>query len=268
MSEKVTVSPHFVTRPFDSYDDHIPWIVSDLIRILGEKDATSVRGIFRLSASMIVVENLMEELDRGPVKDYSQYDALAVACALKTFFRQHVEKDPLIPFCFYDELIAISNIDESDAVSQLHDVVMRLPRGRQITLCYFMCFLNLVSQNSEVNMMPASNLAICIAPNILAPQVPDPSLIMYRNDCQNKVVTRMIESYDQVFEGIIFTHDSLMKDRDVEIIVRSVINDVQIDQIQKRWLCRSKSLIPYVPTHLFHDPSFKRPSEPYLVGSR
>lgn len=262
-NEKVSVSPHFVTRPFESDGNHIPWIVTELIDVLTDKEAHEVEGIFRLSGSQVVVANLMEELDRGPVRDYSKYDAVTIACALKSFFRAHSKEDPLVPFELYDEMIAISNIEEADAIKQLSAVIKKMSRGRQVTLCYLMFFLSCIAENSEKNKMKASNLAICVAPNILVPPIADPALIMYRNECQNKIVTMMIEHNQEIFGDVKLTSDEFMKSVDIQIIARSVSNEVQIDQIRKRWKYRSESVIPYVPTHLFNDPTFKRPMEPY-----
>lgn len=252
--------PHFVTQPLESYGGRVPFIVSDLVSTLVEQKAEQVEGIFRLSGSATVISNLMDELDRGPVSDYSSYNAITVACALKTYFRELAKTEPLISFSLYEPLLeAVSGENDSECIPRIIKVVTKLDHCRLVTLAFLMRYLSRIAQNSERNKMTPNNLAICFAPNLLGGQDASQAMMMIRNQVQNRAVKLMIEFADQIFASVPINENSFMSEREIDVLMRSALNEGQIDQMSKRWTERCRSLIPYAPKESFADPDFKRP---------
>ena len=257
---KTRPGPHFVAQPLESYGDRIPFIVSDLVGKLIEEKAEQVEGIFRLSGSATVISNLMDELDRGPVTDYSPYNQITIACALKTYFRELAKTEPLISFSLYEPLLdAVSGENDAECIPKIAAIVAQLPPCRRVTLAFLMRYLSQIARNSERNKMTPNNLAICFAPNLLGGQDQSQAMMMVRNQVQNRAIKLMIEYADSIFANVSLDEHCFMSDREVEVIVRSAMNESQMGQMNKRWSYRARSLIPYAPKECFEDPDFRRP---------
>ena len=254
-------NPGFATRPLDSYGDRIPVVVSDLVRKLEEQKAEEVEGIFRLSGAATVVTALLTELDRGPVRDYSPYNAITVACALKAYFREQAKTEPLLSFALYDSLLrSVSDDDDKACVARIAEVVKGLSVGRYRTLAYVILFLGRIAKNCDKNKMNPMNLSICFAPNLIGGREQSQAMIMMNNQAENRVVQLMIEHADELFGHVVFTDDCFVSSREVSTLVLSAANEAQMAQMNKRWSYRTRSLVPYVPKVWFDDPDFQRPT--------
>ncbi|MEQ2181453.1 Rho GTPase-activating protein 17 [Goodea atripinnis] len=124
-------------------------------------------GLFRIAAGASKLKKLKAALDCSTSQLEEFYsDPHAVAGALKSYLRELPE--PLMTFSLYDEWIQASNI--SDAASRLQALWVtcdHLPKAHKANFKYLVKFLAKLAQESEVNKMTPSNIAIVLGPNLL-----------------------------------------------------------------------------------------------------
>ncbi|XP_036446251.1 rho GTPase-activating protein 17b isoform X3 [Colossoma macropomum] len=124
-------------------------------------------GLFRIAAGASKLKKLKAALDCSTSQLEEFYsDPHAVAGALKSYLRELPE--PLMSFQLYDEWIQASNISDPDKRLQALWVVCdNLPKANKSNLRYLVKFLAKLAQESEVNKMTPSNIAIVLGPNLL-----------------------------------------------------------------------------------------------------
>ena len=113
-------------------------------------------------------------LDVGEPVDMHAATPHSIAGLLKMWLRELPE--PLLTFEMYAAIIAtvrtLQQQQQHDAVlDALTALMQQLPAAHRRTLDALLAFLHRVSECSEVNLMTASNLAICFSPNILRPRI-------------------------------------------------------------------------------------------------
>uniref|UniRef100_A0A4W6DQV9 Rho GTPase-activating protein 17 n=1 Tax=Lates calcarifer TaxID=8187 RepID=A0A4W6DQV9_LATCA len=124
-------------------------------------------GLFRIAAGASKLKKLKAALDCSTSQLEEFYsDPHAVAGALKSYLRELPE--PLMTFGLYDEWLQASNVSDSDKRLQALWVTCdRLPKSHKANLRYLVKFLAKLAQDSEVNKMTPSNIAIVLGPNLL-----------------------------------------------------------------------------------------------------
>ncbi|KAM6965775.1 rho GTPase-activating protein 17b isoform 1-T2 [Tautogolabrus adspersus] len=124
-------------------------------------------GLFRIAAGASKLKKLKAALDCSTSQLEEFYsDPHAVAGALKSYLRELPE--PLMTFGSYDEWLQASNVSDSDKRLQALWVTCdRLPKTHKANLRYLVKFLAKLAQDSEVNKMTPSNIAIVLGPNLL-----------------------------------------------------------------------------------------------------
>uniref|UniRef100_A0AAR2LA69 Rho-GAP domain-containing protein n=1 Tax=Pygocentrus nattereri TaxID=42514 RepID=A0AAR2LA69_PYGNA len=124
-------------------------------------------GLFRIAAGASKLKKLKAALDCSTSQLEEFYsDPHAVAGALKSYLRELPE--PLMSFQMYDEWIQASNISDPDKRLQALWVACdNLPKANKANLRYLVKFLAKLAQESEVNKMTPSNIAIVLGPNLL-----------------------------------------------------------------------------------------------------
>lgn len=85
---------HFQETLFDS-SSHLPPSLQDMFARLGQKDALTTVGIFRVPGGQDEMNALKDRVDRAKRVHWEKEDPLAVAGLLKQFFRELPQ--PLIP---------------------------------------------------------------------------------------------------------------------------------------------------------------------------
>ncbi|RPA86104.1 RhoGAP-domain-containing protein [Ascobolus immersus RN42] len=131
-----------------------------------------VEGIYRLSGTNTHVQNIkgLFNTDYDSV-DFRQqesffWDINSVASVLKQFFRELPEA--LLTDKLYPEFIAAARIDDyDDRIEATQFIVNKLPDANYATLRGLMLHLNRVQENSEVNKMTPTNLAIPFGPTLM-----------------------------------------------------------------------------------------------------
>ncbi|XP_070704587.1 rho GTPase-activating protein 17b isoform X3 [Pempheris klunzingeri] len=124
-------------------------------------------GLFRIAAGASKLKKLKAALDCSTSQLEEFYsDPHAVAGALKSYLRELPE--PLMSFGLYDEWIQASNVSDSDKRLQALWVTCdRLPKTHKANFRYLVKFLAKLAQDSDVNKMTPSNIAIVLGPNLL-----------------------------------------------------------------------------------------------------
>lgn len=123
-------------------------------------------GIFRKSANARLVRELREKLDSGCPTDLSSMNITVVAALFKEFLRSL--PDALLCSQLHDEWLEITQLPTvRDQISQTLLLCSRLPRANLILLQHFLCILHHIARRSSQNMMPPSNLAVCVGPSLL-----------------------------------------------------------------------------------------------------
>ncbi|XP_053708228.1 rho GTPase-activating protein 17-like isoform X1 [Synchiropus splendidus] len=124
-------------------------------------------GLFRIAAGASKLKKLKAALDcsTSQLEDFYS-DPHAVAGALKSYLRELPE--PLMTFGLYEEWNKASSISDSDKRLQALWVTCdSLPKAHKANLRYLVKFLAKLAQDSEVNKMTPSNIAIVLGPNLL-----------------------------------------------------------------------------------------------------
>nr|XP_020498206.1 rho GTPase-activating protein 17-like isoform X3 [Labrus bergylta]XP_029134856.1 rho GTPase-activating protein 17-like isoform X3 [Labrus bergylta] len=124
-------------------------------------------GLFRIAAGASKLKKLKAALDCSTSQLEEFYsDPHAVAGALKSYLRELPE--PLMTYQLYDEWIQASSVSDPDKRLQaLWMVCDQLPKNNKTNLRYLVKFLAKLAQDSEVNKMTPSNIAIVLGPNLL-----------------------------------------------------------------------------------------------------
>ncbi|XP_045884719.1 rho GTPase-activating protein 17b isoform X3 [Micropterus dolomieu] len=124
-------------------------------------------GLFRIAAGASKLKKLKAALDCSTSQLEEFYsDPHAVAGALKSYLRELPE--PLMTFGLYNEWTQASNVSDPDKRLQALWVTCdHLPKTHKANLRYLVKFLAKLAQDSEVNKMTPSNIAIVLGPNLL-----------------------------------------------------------------------------------------------------
>ncbi|KAK3532607.1 hypothetical protein QTP86_026220 [Hemibagrus guttatus] len=202
----------FSMLPRDQPQD-VPFIVQRCTEEL-ESRALTVQGVYRVSGSKPRILKLCHtfetQKDQVDLSDLSPHDITSV---LKLFFKDLPE--PLLTFDLYSDFIntgkEIQRLSEKDhsadsaqiresIVSNLKQVLARLPPCNYSTLQYMMAHLYRISECEENKMSPG-NLGIVFGPTLLRPLVSgDVSMIaLLESSYQALLVEFMISNYDQIF---------------------------------------------------------------------
>nr|XP_020732040.1 T-cell activation Rho GTPase-activating protein isoform X3 [Odocoileus virginianus texanus] len=166
-------------------DNTLPGPIQDILTILCLK-GPSTEGIFRKAANEKARKELKEELNSGSVVDLKSLPVHLLAVVLKDFLRSIPLK--LLSCDLFEEWMdALAKPSEEDRIEALKQVADKLPRPNHLLLKHLVSVLHVISKNSEVNRMDASNLAICIGPNVLSPEHEHSLSLEARRDLNDKV---------------------------------------------------------------------------------
>ncbi|KAK2186020.1 hypothetical protein NP493_216g02031 [Ridgeia piscesae] len=173
----------------------IPPVMNQCIAYLRE-NGLEVEGIFRRSASAVVLKKVQQLFNEGREVDFeSFYDIHIPAVIMKSFLRQLPE--PLLTFDLYDHIIHVQSLREQERMTEmrrlLHD---ELPEDNYFLLKYILQFLNEVSARSSKNLMTNQNLAVVFGPNLLWSKSEASLASMgYVNTCALLLISR----YEELF---------------------------------------------------------------------
>ncbi|XP_022416169.1 T-cell activation Rho GTPase-activating protein [Delphinapterus leucas] len=213
-----------------SDNDTLPRPIQDILTILCLK-GPSTEGIFRKAANEKARKELKEELNSGGVVDLKSLPVHLLAVVFKDFLRSIPLK--LLSCDLFEEWMgALEKQSEEDRIEALKQVADKLPQPNHLLLKHLVSVLHVISKNSEVNRMDASNLAICIGPNVLSPENEQNLSFEARRDLNDKVKTLvefLIDNCFEIFGENMPGHSRIASDDSLEHTDSSDVSTLQND---------------------------------------
>ncbi|XP_068407529.1 T-cell activation Rho GTPase-activating protein isoform X1 [Eschrichtius robustus] len=213
-----------------SDNDTPPRPIQDILTILCLK-GPSTEGIFRKAANEKARKELKEELNSGGVVDLKSLPVHLLAVVFKDFLRSIPLK--LLSCDLFEEWMgALEKQSEEDRIEALKQVADKLPQPNHLLLKHLVSVLHVISKNSEVNKMDASNLAICIGPNVLSPENEQNLSFEARRDLNDKVKTLvefLIDNCFEIFGESMPGHSRIASDDSLEHTDSSDVSTLQND---------------------------------------
>ncbi|GAB5570637.1 protein FAM13A isoform X2 [Prionailurus iriomotensis] len=178
-------------------ENGIPAIVGNIVEYLTKHGLTQ-EGLFRVNGNVKVVEQLRWKFESGvPVELGKDGDVCSAASLLKLFLRELPER--VITSALQPRFIQLFQDDRNDAQdSSLRALIKELPDVHYCLLKYLCQFLTEVAKHHVQNRMNAHNLATVFGPNCF--HVPPGLEGMKEQDICNKIMAKLLENYDTLFE--------------------------------------------------------------------
>ncbi|KFR08622.1 Protein FAM13A, partial [Nipponia nippon] len=205
----------------------IPVVVWNIVEYLTQHGMTQ-EGLFRVNGSMKMVEQLRLQYERGEevelVKDGDVYSA---ASLLKLFLREL--PDGIITSALHPRFIQLYQDTRNDMQKErnLKELLKELPDAHYCLLKYLCQFLIKVAEHHVENRMNLCNLATVFGPNCF--HVPSGFEGIKEQEICNKIMTKMLENYNTLFEL-----EGLKKDEEkpvCEELARIILVKVSISNI-------------------------------------
>uniref|UniRef100_A0A1Q3FBH3 Putative rho gtpase-activating protein n=1 Tax=Culex tarsalis TaxID=7177 RepID=A0A1Q3FBH3_CULTA len=179
----------------------VPRFVTEVVEILKEPEFIETSGLYRASGNKNSIEGIKKKLNekRSPKKYefLKKQDVHSLTGSLKLFFREL--KSPLIPRDVY-EMCVQKTKDEAQTIENIKYSLEKMELINRNTLRYLIRHLRCVHQNSDVNMMNSSNLAIVWGACLFASTLG--LMESYENNDLgriNTLVRQLIDHYDKIF---------------------------------------------------------------------
>eukprot|EP01114_Cavostelium_apophysatum_P015111 TRINITY_DN4052_c0_g1_i3.p1 TRINITY_DN4052_c0_g1~~TRINITY_DN4052_c0_g1_i3.p1 ORF type:complete len:946 (+),score=210.27 TRINITY_DN4052_c0_g1_i3:187-3024(+) len=185
------------TRP----DLNIPEVMHESMAVVISK-GMGVQGIFRTSPEKSSVDAMKVEIDKGVRIDYATKDYVTLSNLIKVYLRE-------LPDCLLTEKLYQSFLDSGNSfregeremqLSRVKQLIHVLPRSNRDLLEALIKTLWMIDQNSSVNLMTASNLAVCFGPCILTSRNVPPDTLLKQADMANRAVQFLIDEYQTLFK--------------------------------------------------------------------
>jgi len=153
-------------------DYELPAIVYRCIEYLDAKGAYEEEGIYRLSGSKATIQSLKNRFDKyGDVnllQDKEIYDVHVIAGLLKLYLREL--PTTIMTKEFQPRFVEIASIpDREEKVKALANLISYLPLANYTLLRCLAAHLVRIVQNSDLNKMTLSNIAIVFGPTLGIP---------------------------------------------------------------------------------------------------
>lgn len=211
-------------------DDTLPGPIQDILTILCLKGPFT-EGIFRKAANEKARKELKEELNCGGTVNLKNRPVHLLAVVFKDFLRS-IPRKLLSCDLFEEWMEALERRSEEDRIEALRQVAEKLPRPNLLLLKHLASVLYLISRNAEVSRMDASNLAICVGPNMLTREDDQDLSLEAQKDLNNKVKTLvefLIDNCLEIFGENIPAHSSTASDESLEHTDSSDASTLQND---------------------------------------
>ncbi|XP_031427852.1 uncharacterized protein arhgap20b isoform X2 [Clupea harengus] len=179
-------------------DGSPPQPVMDMLHVLYQEGPATL-GIFRRSANAKSCRELKEKLNAG-MGYLPEGESLFVVAAVFTDFLRSLPGSVLGSH-LYERWMEVADAgEEEERNAVIARLVAELPEENSTLLRYLFLVLYRIHQHSEENQMTASNLALCIAPNMLT--LPSPSSAEEETKAMKKVaelIQLLIENTPSIF---------------------------------------------------------------------
>ena len=153
-------------------------------------------GIFRRGPNVRAMRDIRDKLDLGEQVDWSEISVFVTAALLKDLLRS-------LPDCLLgcEEYTSWTGAvaEHSSDPAPLQSCLARLPQANTFLLHHLLYILHLTADNSEENMMTASNLSICVGPSLL--WTSDPAYMLEQNYSKevSALIQLLIEDFPRLF---------------------------------------------------------------------
>ncbi|XP_077285593.1 uncharacterized protein LOC143910862 isoform X2 [Arctopsyche grandis] len=152
----------------------LPAAVLTMLRVVHRR-GPHTQGIFRKSANAKALKHLREKVDNAGAAgarcpELDSAPVLLVASLLKDFLRSLPQ--PLMCDSFYPGWISVLSLTPSEKISSMRSLLLKLPKVNYNLLSHFVAILQAIARNSAINLMCPMNLAVCVGPSLLWPNVP------------------------------------------------------------------------------------------------
>ncbi|KPJ09131.1 Rho GTPase-activating protein 68F [Papilio machaon] len=194
-TQQFGVSLQFIKENNPDMIDSIPPIVRQCVEFLSQPDALETEGIFRRSANVTVIKELLRACNRGEPLTF-QNDPHNAAVLLKTFLRDLEE--PLMTFELYDEILKFQTWSHQEKSRQVKFMIREmLPLDNYKLLKYIIQFLWKVQDRSCLNKMTSNNLAVVFGPNLAWP--PNGQMSLHSIAPINAFTDFVLENQESIF---------------------------------------------------------------------
>ncbi|KAK2911137.1 hypothetical protein Q8A67_003270 [Cirrhinus molitorella] len=166
-SDPQTTSHKLFGQPLSSIcpDGNLPKPIMDLLYLLF-CEGPETRGIFRRSANAKNCRILKERMNSGQSISLHE-QSVFVSASLITEFLRKLPGGVLCCDLYKDWMEVVQSEDQQDRMNRVRSLLAQLPEENVTLLCHLFGVLHRIHTHSEVNQMTATNLALCIAPNML-----------------------------------------------------------------------------------------------------
>ncbi|XP_075059199.1 T-cell activation Rho GTPase-activating protein [Mixophyes fleayi] len=179
-------------------EDNLPKAIFDILTILRVQGPLT-EGVFRKAANEKARKELKEDLNYGRNLDLKSKPVHLLAVVFKDFLRG-IPNQLLSSELYNKWMCALEKPNLNERIEEMRCIADKLPKPNLIVLRYLICVLHHISKTSDINKMDSRNLAVCIAPNMLIPQV-DKNLPLETQKELNEKVTALVEFFiDNCFE--------------------------------------------------------------------
>ncbi|XP_075040658.1 uncharacterized protein LOC142100760 isoform X2 [Mixophyes fleayi] len=176
----------------------LPKPIKDMLLLLYE-EGPNTKGIFRRSANAKTCKELKEKLISGDEVQMDGESVFVAAAVIMDFLRN--VPDSILSSEMYGLWMEVTEMEQPEyKIKVIKSLLDQLPEANFILLQHLFAVLNHIEENSEENQMNASNLALCIAPNMLwLPTVSDPEEESKSTKKVALLVQFLIENYPLIF---------------------------------------------------------------------
>ncbi|XP_078271223.1 rho GTPase-activating protein 1 isoform X2 [Rhinoraja longicauda] len=152
-------------RTKDPENRAIPQVIEETVNYIMQHGLNK-EGIFRRSANVCFVRELLDKYNNGVPVNYDVYgDVHLAAVMLKTFLRELPE--PLLTYGLYDQVVSFGSVPINERTETMAQMIHTLPKDNYTVLQYLLNFLQMVADNSELNKMTPANLALVFGPTLM-----------------------------------------------------------------------------------------------------
>ncbi|XP_021566149.1 protein FAM13A isoform X1 [Carlito syrichta] len=197
-------------------ENGIPAVVWNIVEYLTQHGLTQ-EGLFRVNGNVRVVEQLRLKFESGaPVELGKDGDVCSAASLLKLFLREL--PDSVITSALHPRFIQLFQDGRNDAQeSSLRDLIKELPDTHYCLLKYLCRFLTKVAKHHVQNRMNVHNLATVFGPNCF--HVPSGLEGMKEQDICNKIMAKILENYNTLFEVECTENDNQRCENQARLII-------------------------------------------------
>ncbi|KAG2196237.1 hypothetical protein INT47_007664 [Mucor saturninus] len=178
----------------------IPLVVRSCIEQV-DKRGLDVVGIYRLSGQTTSIQKYKNQFNTNPedVNLDEENDINVITGLLKLYFREL--KNPLLTFEYYDRVIEAARLQDYDErMFRLKSIIQVLPVPNYKVFQYLVRHLERVKDQSKINKMEASNLALIFSIGLLRSKQDDLSSSILHSDLLSKVMETIIQHVDWFFD--------------------------------------------------------------------